>query len=259
MPELPDLQVFSLNLSKALTGKTVKKVTAPKAKNVNVSIATLKKALEKSKLRKVYREGKEMRFEFSNGNILGIHLMLRGKIYYFEKTNDKKSTMLEILFGDGKGLALADPFKAAKVTLNPVESNVPDALSKKMNLKYLKAKMQASKAQIKSFLGNQNVIRGIGSAYSDDMLWEARISPFSVASAIPDAKIKELLQAIKKVFKSGEKSILKEFPETISTETRDYLNIHNPRRTHSPTGAEIKFKDHGLTKTYYTDEQVLYK
>jgi formamidopyrimidine-DNA glycosylase len=258
MPELPDLQVFSSNLNKTLAGKTVKKVTVPTGKSFNVPINRFKRAVEKSKLQKVYREGKELRFKFSNGTVLGMHLMLRGKFYYFTKKNDKKSTILEILFEDGAGLALADPFKAATVTLNPEETKVPDALAKEFNYAYLKKRMSTSKAQIKSFLGNQNIVRGIGSAYSDDMLWEARISPFSVTSSIPDPKIKELLKAIRKVFKSGEKSILKEFPDTISTETRDYLKIHNPRRTHSPTGAKIKFKDHGLTKTYYTDEQTKY-
>lgn len=258
MPELPDLEVFSQNLSKSLAGKTVKKISMPLDKSLNVPIAKLKKAVEKQKLEKVYREGKELRFEFSNGEILGIHLMLRGKFYYFEKENDKKSSICEILFDDDKGLVLADPMKKAAVTLNPEIVSVPDALSKAFNFSYLSKKMQASKAQIKSFLSDQNVVRGIGSAYSDDILWEAKISPFSVTNLIPHDRIKALLKAIRHVFKNGEKSILKEFPDTISTETRDYLKVHNPRRTHSPTGAEILHKDHGMTKTYYTDEQVKY-
>jgi formamidopyrimidine-DNA glycosylase len=259
MPELPDLQVFSRNLNKRLAGKTVKKISVPVTKNLKISVTTLKSAIEKQRLEEVYREGKELRFKFSNGTILGVHLMLRGRFYFFETTNDKKSTVCEILFTDDEGLVLADPFKAATVTLNPVESEVPDALSKQLSFAYLKKRMQGSRAQIKSFLGDQKNIRGIGSAYSDDMLWEARISPFSVSNKIPVDKIRALLKAIRKVFKDGEKSILKEFPDTISTETRDYLKVHNPRRTHSPTGAEIRVKDHGLTKTYYTDEQVLYE
>ncbi len=40
-----------------------------------------KKNLEKQKLKKIYREGKELRFEFENNNILGLHLMLNGELY----------------------------------------------------------------------------------------------------------------------------------------------------------------------------------
>jgi formamidopyrimidine-DNA glycosylase len=53
-----------------------------------------------------------MRFLFSNGKILGLHLMLSGDLVPFEKKNERiKSTKVEFYFDSGNNLALADRFK----------------------------------------------------------------------------------------------------------------------------------------------------
>ena len=77
MPELPDLQVFSQNLDKELRGKKVKRVVLRKGKKFQQPASKFK-ALEDATLKKVYREGKELRFAFSDHNVLGLHLMLHG-------------------------------------------------------------------------------------------------------------------------------------------------------------------------------------
>src|SRR4051794_39727283 len=108
MPELPDLQVFSRNLTKQLAGKTLKKITVVNKSKLKTPESNLKKELEGEKLTKIERVGKELHFEFKNGNVLGLHLMLRGQLYLFEKTNEHKYTIIELLFDDGAGLALCD-------------------------------------------------------------------------------------------------------------------------------------------------------
>src|SRR5436190_14307994 len=121
MPELPDLQVFSSNLNKKLAGKTLKKLiikTDKKLKNDAHEFKTLKG----STLKKVYREGKELYFQFSDENTLAMHLMLRGQLYLFEKKNEHKYTIAELLFDDDTGLALTDFQGIANVHLNPEES-----------------------------------------------------------------------------------------------------------------------------------------
>src|SRR5215212_3403240 len=107
MPELPDLQVFSRNLNKKLKGKTLKKISVPVDKKLNVSTEKLRSSLEKQKLGEVYREGKELHFKFGNGNVLALHLMLRGQLYIFEKKNEHKYSIIELLFTDDTGLALS--------------------------------------------------------------------------------------------------------------------------------------------------------
>ena len=112
---------------------------------------------------------------------------------------------------------------------------------------------------IKTLLINQDIIRGIGNSYSDEILWEARISPYSVAAAIPDEKIKELVVIIKKILKKETEQIYKKFEGKINVEVKDFLRVHTKTKDKSPTGAPIIIDQKGMMKTYYTKEQVLYK
>ena len=106
---------------------------------------------------------------------------------------------------------------------------------------------------------DQHVIRGIGNAYADEILWDAGISPFSAGNKIPPEKIKTLVKSIKKVLKDAEKKIKKTHPNLISGEIRDFLVLHHSKLKKSPTGAIIETGEINKRKTYYTNEQVLYK
>jgi formamidopyrimidine-DNA glycosylase len=256
MPELPDIEVFSRNLKKLYGGKKLSKIKIVNNKNLKDSQKELSKNLEGQKLKDVYRSGKELRFSFANGKVLGLHLMLTGDLIPFEGKNERKSTKVEFHFG-GNNLALTDRFKNAFIKLDPEDKKGIDALDPKLNFKYLK-KVLDRRAVIKSILVDQNVIRGIGNGYSDEILWQTRISPFSKANAIPEEKIKELAKNIKKVLKNATNRIYKNHPGLIHGEIKDYHEIHKKDKDKSPTGAKIKIQAKGLSKTYYTDEQILY-
>jgi formamidopyrimidine-DNA glycosylase len=186
-----------------------------------------------------------------------MHLMLTGDLFLFEKTNNHKSTIVELLFSNGKGLALTDKMQKAHIKLNPEDKKGIDALDKGLSFTYLKGIFN-SRAGVKNVLLDQDRIRGIGNAYADEILWQARISPFSKANAIPDEKIKELVKAIKSVLKDAISKITKYHPDIIQGEVRDFLKIHSKDKTESPTGAPIQIEKKGMLKTYYTDEQKLY-
>jgi formamidopyrimidine-DNA glycosylase len=258
MPEIPDLEVFSGNLTKKLAGKRIKKVTVLNTKKLNVSTNKLKKALENNVLKQIYRSGKELHFAFKDETILGLHLMLHGKLEWFEGKNKHKYTILELLFEDATGLAVTDFQKQATPTLNPEPDTAPDALSNKVNAGFLKKQLQQVKTTIKNFLLDQNRIRGIGNAYADEILYHARISPFSVSNKIPESKVKALARSIKTVLRNAQKQIRKIDPDIIGGELREFLAVHNSRKKQSPGGAAIQHKMVSSRKTYYTKEQQLY-
>ncbi|MBS0026969.1 DNA-formamidopyrimidine glycosylase family protein [Chitinophaga sp. 22321] len=259
MPELPDLQVFSHNLEKALLHKELKSVTVKNAKKLQTTPAALAAALDGQMLEHIRRVGKELHFVFKNGHVLGMHLMLHGKLYFFQKKNEEKYTIVELLFGDGAGLALTDFQAAANVFLDPEEKEAPDALSADFNDSYLQTQLAKKKVTIKKYLLDQHNVLGIGNAYADDILWDAKISPFSVCNKIPAVQVKVLLKSIKKILQDAEKKILKHHPDIINGEVRDFMLVHNAKLKESPGGAEIKKDTGGGRKTYYTDEQVLFE
>ncbi|WP_295770291.1 DNA-formamidopyrimidine glycosylase family protein [uncultured Mucilaginibacter sp.] len=258
MPELPDLQVFSQNITKVLEGCTLLKVVVIQTKKLNVSTDELSEALNNAKLKDVIRDGKTLQFRFNNSNVLGIHLMLHGQLKWFELENPHKFTILEMHFENGKGLALTDFQKAATPTLNPDKSNVPDALDEEVDLKFWKEKFAKSRKPVKALLTDQKIVRGIGNAYADEIFYHAKISPFSAANKIPDKVIKVFNASLKKVLEHAEKEILKSQPDIISGEVRDFFNVHIPKEDKTAKGETIRQKDLASRKTYFTDMQKVY-
>lgn len=258
MPELPDLQVFSKNLTKKLKGKKLEEVKVVNGRRLKTPVAQLKKSLENQTLTQVERVGKEIHLEFKNGNVLGLHMMLKGRLHFVEGKNEHRHTIIELIFSDKTGLVLADWQGKAVPTLNPEPWDAPDALSKDVNYSFLKNLLSKKRTSIKNLLLDQHQIRGIGNAYADEILWDAGLSPFSESNKIPDEKVKILAKSIKNVLKDAEKQILKDHPDIISGEVRDFLKIHNAKKIESPTGAAILQKMINSRKTYYTEEQELF-
>src|SRR5579872_639670 len=198
MPELPDVEIFAKNLNKIFAGRKLLKVKVIYGKKLPDTAKELSKNLEGKKLKRIYRSGKEMRFEFSDGTLAGLHLMLTGDIFVFEGKNEHHSTIIELYFEGDKNIALTDRMRNANLRLNPVDKDGIDALE--INFKNLKALLERN-TTIKNIMLDQDLIRGIGNGYSDEILWETRISPYSVAYAIPDEKVRELAKAIPKMLK----------------------------------------------------------
>ena len=259
MPELPDLTVISKNLNKRFANKKVKHFEIFKYERVNASSEQFKRELENQVLESVDRSGKELLLTFSNGAQLGIHLMLNGKIHLITERG-VKNKIFEIVFDDEEGFSVSDISGLAKPTLNPSDSITPDALSDDFNFEYLKNILKRSRTKIiKKILTDQKVVRGIGNAYVDEILWDAGVSPFSVGTKIPDEYVHKIIDSTKKILLEAIEQIKAIEPEIISGEIRSFLKVHRPNKSHAPTGHPIKVDMSEGRKTYYTDEQLLFK
>ncbi|MHA4895207.1 DNA-formamidopyrimidine glycosylase family protein [Pedobacter sp. PWIIR3] len=259
MPELPDLEVFAANLEKRFKNKTLKNLTVDYGKKLNVSQKELKEKLEGHKLKAVMREGKTLQLHFGSDTILGLHLMLHGRIKPLDADEPVKYRLLTFYFGEEDGFAFTDFQKQAAATLNPEISKVPDALGTDLSITYFKELLAKKGIQIKQLLMNQKLIRGIGNTYADEILWHARISPFSVAKAIPEKRVKDLYQSIEEVLRREIMDLTKAMHESFDAEVLDFLKIHNYKLEKSTTGYEIKTDVSGGRKTYFTEEQELFK
>ncbi len=258
MPELPDLEVFSKNLNKRLAGKQVTEVTIHRSsQQLNVTPETLTEALNNASLSEVKRVGKTTHFLFSNQQILEVHLMLKGEFDIVPDDALVKSKFLSLRFDDDDYLVISDRQNLAKLTLAPKPSSVPEALD--LTLEYLTKQLKKrTKRKIKAFLIDQKIVRGIGNAYSDEILWESRIAPESLCAKIPEEAVNALFNAIGAVLTDAIEQLQQEKPDLLKGEYRDFLKIHNPNKTHSPTGQPIHGKKIASKKTYYSDEQVCY-
>jgi formamidopyrimidine-DNA glycosylase len=257
MPELPDLEVFAANLEKRFKNKTLERVKVIVHKKLNVTEKELREALEGHKLMGVLRAGKTLQLRFGGGHVLGLHLMLHGRLVPVAEA-PVKHQILQFVFSGGDAFALTDFQKQATPTLNPPENTVPDALSAEFDISYFKKVAAKKQTTIKQVMMDQKVVRGIGNAYADEILWKARISPMSVASKIPESRLKDLHQAIDEVLRKEIMNLTKALPEVYDTEIRDFLVIHGAKITESPTGHAVKVETIDGRKAYYTDEQELF-
>jgi len=114
MPELPDIELIVFNLRKPTIGKRIVKVRVTHKRKTKDSSEALSKNLIGPKITRVSRYGKELRFLFSNNQLLEIHLMKSGELFLYHSKNHHSPVIVEFSFNDGSGLALTDPLKKQK-------------------------------------------------------------------------------------------------------------------------------------------------
>jgi len=258
MPELADLEAFSKTLNKELKGEKLQKVKVYQKEKIHNSENELNDALSGKTLKAVDRRGKQLYFDFGKDAVFSMHLMLNGKLE-FQKEEPPKYPIVSFEFEKEKTLFLSDYQKIANITLNPEPLEGLDALSDDLTGKWFFERIKKSRASIKAVLMDQKIVGGIGNAYADEILWEAKIHPESITNKIPEKEIEKLVKAIKDVFGNAIKYILKARPDIISGEVRDFMVVHNSKKKTSPGGKEIHNSKIGGRITYYTDEQIIYK
>ena len=259
MPELPDLTIFAESLQKLVLDKPIEEVVYDKKQQLNVEPDILGSALKGQKFTDVGRAGKELLFKLGSGDNVLIHLMLTGGFKFCEKKEDVPFAILTINFKNGQSLTAYDPKGWMKIALNPdLAGRAVDALD--VSSDYLEQMFKKKpKMMLKPFLLYQQLIAGIGNAYVDEILWQAKISPKSVVGKIPKDVIAELTSSIHSVLSNATSYLRKNHPGIISGEIRDFLSVHNPKAKASPSGSPIIIEQVASKKTYYTAEQLLYK
>ena len=259
MPELPDLTVFAESLGEAVLNKKIGEAVYHRKKRLNVDPKVFCDSLKGQKITALKRVGKALLFELGSGDQFLVHLMLSGGFAMSQQGEEVPSAVLTMTFEDGHSLVLFDPRGLATITMNPdLHRTAVDALE--VTRDYLDKKInEKPNLTIKELLIDQGVIAGIGNAYSDEILWHARISPKSIAGKIPEKALAKLVSAITTVLKDATESLRKNNPGMMSGEVRDHLAVHKPKAKLSPTGSAIISEQVANKKTYFTEEQVLYQ
>lgn len=261
MPELPDLHVFSKNLKKLVYNKKIASVEVNENK-LSIDKCKVESILIDSRIINVERKGKELFFQLENNNVFSVHLMLNGRfdICDFCKISEIKNRIISITFEDNSTMIVSDFQGLCKVTFNPTINNVPDALGEDFTFEYLKEIVERNiRKNIKAFLIDQDIIKGIGNAYADEILYKSNISPESIIGKLPEENLYDLYNAILSVLKDAIINIEKISPDIISGEERSFLKVHNSNKNYTDEGDEILIKKIASKKTYYIARQKIFK
>jgi formamidopyrimidine-DNA glycosylase len=211
MPELPEVEITARRLSSGLEGAEVESALA-------AGVATLKTfepsldSLAGARIEGVRRIGKMLAVDFAPANGAGpltllIHLMSAGRLQLFDKRaslRDRRSRIL-VRIADGRELRLREfgTKQSAWAKLLPrdqvaedemVATLGPDAWPAPTLDRF--AELIDQPRHLHPLLRDQRVIAGIGRSWVDEILWEARLSPFKKGSELSKEEVKALHDAL---------------------------------------------------------------
>jgi formamidopyrimidine-DNA glycosylase len=254
MPELPEVEIVARRLDAALAGVVVESVVAP-GMNVMKTFDPPLEALVGRQVTGVKRIGKMPVVQFSAGGsspgsgsaadaelALLIHLMSAGRLRVFDKrasVKDRASRVLVRLV-DGRELRLREfgTKQRAWAKLLPADAVGEDEMVKTLGpeawppppLEELAAAVDRP-SHLHPLLRHQKDIAGIGRSWVDEILWEARLSPFKKGSELEPEEIERLhgaLHVLGDAIEHYERTIGPEVPDKVPMPLRVHRHEGDP-------------------------------
>lgn len=203
MPELPEVEITARRIEAAVRGATVESVLAP-GMNVMKTFDPPLEALVGREITGVRRIAKMPVVEFGDLSLL-VHLMSAGRLRVFDKRASLKDRASRVLvrLDDGRELRLREfgTKQRAWAKLLPGDAVAEDEMVATLGpeawppppLEEFAAAIDQPR-HLHPLLRHQKDIAGIGRSWVDEILWEARLSPFKKGNEL-DAEETERLHA----------------------------------------------------------------
>src|SRR6195952_266711 len=208
MPELPEVEALASFLTQRAVGRVVATVW-PVAINVLKTYDPPPTALAGMEITGVRRAGKFLDIDVS-GLHLVIHLARAGWLQWKERQPTapprpgKGPLALRLVLDDGSGFDLTEAGTQKRLAVYVVSDPAEgpgisrlgiDPLDPAFTLELFRGLLQ-TRQQIKGVLTDQSVLAGVGNAYSDEILWAARLSPFKPAANLTEGEVTRLHEAV---------------------------------------------------------------
>jgi len=266
MPELPEVEITARRLDRALKGAEVESAMAP-------GMVTMKSfdppldAIAGQTVGGVRRRGKMLVVEAGDLALLA-HLMSAGRLQLFDQRaslRDRSSRLL-IRIGDGRELRLREfgtqqRAWAKLLPTNELEEDEavatlgPDAYPPPPLEEF--AELLDQPRHLHPLLRDQRTIAGIGRSWVDELLWEAKLSPFRAGAELADEDVQNLHTACDEVLGGALAHYEEVVGDTIPDKMPMPLKVHRKQGEPCPRcGTRIEaihFKDYVMA--YCPEEQ----
>ncbi len=219
MPELPDVTVYVEALRERVVGMRLDRVRLLNPFVVR-TVDPPKSEIEGRVATGARRFGKRIAVEFEGGLFAVIHLMIAGRLRWFDETGRKPPGKIgHAAFDFENGtlmLTEASSHKRASVHFVRGESGLaeherggiePLACS----LDAFAQALRAENRTLKRCLTNPARFSGIGNAYSDEILFAARLSPLRLTSSLSDEEVSRLHEATRATLLGWTERLRREF------------------------------------------------
>jgi len=207
MPELPEVEVTRLGISRHLVGTTIAGVSIHSAKLRSLVPQGLADHLAGQLVQAVERRGKYLILRCPAGSLL-IHLGMTGHLRIVPAGRPAgPHDHLDILFSSGSILRLNDMRRFGSIhwtTGDPLHHKLlskigPEPLTEAFGGDYLYQKSRGRKVAVQPFLMDSAVLAGVGNIYAAESLFNSGLLPTTPAGALSRAACLRLAESIKEV------------------------------------------------------------
>lgn len=261
MPELPDITVYLQALEKRILGRRLERVqisTPFLLRTATPPLATV----EDKRVVELQRIGKRVCIGIEGDLWLVLHLMIAGRLHWLEKGKAVKGKVLAVFAFDCGTLTLTEAGSQRRASLHVVDGRSglgavdPGGLEPlTADLRSFTAALQSANHTLKRALTDPRLLSGIGNAYSDEILWQARLSPLALTQKLTPEEIERLYRATRDTLllwidrlriQTGN-----EFPEKV-TAFRPDMAVHGKYQQPCPRcGAKIQRIRYASNETNY--------
>lgn len=157
----------------------------------------------------INRRGKHLLFHLQNGQVLLLHLMLGGWMYFgTEEDKPKRTIQVQFSFGENHlyfiGLRLGYLHLYSETAAHKELSHLgAEPLENDFTLQQFLKILADKRGRIKTKLLDQEFIAGIGNCYSDEICYHAGIQPKRSIEEIDESGRKQLYQSMKFVLQNA--------------------------------------------------------
>jgi len=250
MPEWPELRVMQERIAAALVGK---KVVAVRIGDPVVLRAEkpVDELLVGRTLRTVTHHGKFLVFAF-DGIAMTVNPMLAG-IFSLQPvgTLATKDTRLRLEFEGGSELRYRDDVRMGKVYVGldapGYEDLGPDAGTLTWSEAEFATRAKAKRSEVRNLLQDQTFVSGIGNAYADEILWDAKLHPKRRVGSLTTDEMHRLYTSLRSVVAAGLAEVEAAMPARLGEKPRAHMKVRGRAGKPCPRcGATLMRRRKGL-------------
>ena len=263
MPELPDIVVYIEALEKRIQGSVLERVRIASPFLLRTAVPPLS-SVEGKKVIKLRRLGKRICFGLEGDLWLVLHLMIAGRLHWYNERGKvaKGPRGLAVFDFSSGSLVLTEAGSQKRASLHVVQGEAglenlnPGGLEifEATTEQFARA-IRAKNHTLKRALTDPRILSGIGNAYSDEILFEAKLSPFTLTQKLTDNEIAHLFDTIKRTLTDWLERLRTDsrerFPEKV-TAFRPDMATHGKYGQPCPRcGSKIQRIRYGSNETNY--------
>lgn len=258
MPEMPEVQGLVDFLRGRATGLTITRVTVS-------AFAALKTydppvdALVGAEIATASRHGKfiDLATTAPTGSSephLIFHLAKAGWLRWYDQLPStiirpgKTPIALRVALSDGSGFDLTEAGTkkslAVYVVTDPqdvpgIARLGPDPLEPTFTRNTLAGLIDGRRTQIKGVLRDQSILAGVGNAYSDEILHDARMSPYALAASLTPEDVDRLYAAMTRTLAEAVAAASGKPPAELKDAKRRGMQVHGRRGETCPVCGDV--------------------